>query len=92
MSNERLRAAITSAGLNLQSFSEQVGVDPKTVERWITKDRVPHRAHRMNAAGILGKSDGFLWPSTESDRISRSATEAELVRLYPSRGAIDART
>jgi|JI10StandDraft_1071094.scaffolds.fasta_scaffold09247_9 hypothetical protein len=25
MSNERLRAAITSAGLNLQSFSEQVG-------------------------------------------------------------------
>lgn len=92
MSNERLRAAITSAGLNLQSFSDQVGVDPKTVERWITKDRVPHRTHRMNAAALLGKSDGFLWPSTESDRISRSATEAELVRLYPSRGAIDART
>ncbi|WP_256796211.1 XRE family transcriptional regulator [Terrabacter sp. Ter38] len=90
MTNERLRAAITSAGLNLQTFSEQVGVDPKTVERWITKDRSPHRTHRMNAAVILGKSDGFLWPATESDRISRSATEAELVRLYPSRGAIDA--
>lgn len=90
MTNERLRAAITSAGLNLQTFSEQVGVDPKTVERWITKDRTPHRAHRMNAAAILGKGDGFLWPSTESDRISRSATEAELVRLYPSRGAVDA--
>jgi transcriptional regulator with XRE-family HTH domain len=90
MTNERLRAAITSAGLNLQTFSEQVGVDPKTVERWITKDRNPHRTHRMSAAAVLGKSDGFLWPSTESDRISRSATEAELVRLYPSRGAIDA--
>jgi len=92
MSNERLRAAITSAGLNLQSFSEQVGVDPKTVERWITNGRTPHRPHRLSAAAILGKSDGFLWPATESDRISRSATEAELVRLYPSRGTIDADT
>jgi hypothetical protein len=92
MTNERLRAAITSAGLNLQTFSEQVGVDPKTVERWITTDRLPHRTHRISAAAVLGKSDGFLWPATESDRISRSATEAELVRLYPSRGAIDAQT
>ena len=92
MSNERLRAAITSAGLDLQGFSERVGVDPKTVERWITKDRLPHRTRRMTAAALLGKSDGFLWPATQSDRISRSATEAELVRLYPSRGAIDPQT
>lgn len=92
MTNERLRAAITNAGLNLQTFSERVGVDPKTVERWISTDRLPHRTHRMTAAGILGKNDGFLWPATASDRISQSATEAELVRLYPNRGAIDTQT
>ena len=92
MTNERLRAAITSAGLNLQTFSDRVGVDPKTVERWITKDRTPHRTHRIAAAAILGKGDGFLWPATESDPITRSATEAELVRLYPNRGAVSADT
>lgn len=89
MSNERLRSAITTAGLNAETFSERLGVDPKTVERWISTDRLPHRAHRINSATILGKSDGYLWPATAFDRISQSATEAELVRLYPSRGAID---
>ena len=88
MSNERLRGAIISAGLNLQDFSERVGVDPKTVERWITKDRTPHRTHRLNAAAVLGKSDGFLWPATESDTRSLSASQAELLSLYPNRGCV----
>lgn len=92
MSNERLSAAISGAGLTLQDFSDRVGVDPKTVERWISKDRLPHRAHRMNAAALLGKSDGFLWPATHSDTRSQSATKAEFVTLYPSRGAVSATT
>lgn len=92
MTNERLRAAITEAGLSMQEFGEQVGVDPKTVERWITKDRVPHRTHRMSAAQILGKTDVYLWPTTESDPRTRSATRAEFVDLYPSRGALPVST
>ena len=92
MSNERLSAAISGAGFTLQDFSDRVGVDPKTVERWITKDRLPHRTHRMSAAAVLGKSDGFLWPATHADARSRSATEAEFVGLYPSRGAVPTST
>src|SRR6476659_312129 len=88
MSNERLSAAITGAGLTLQDFSERVGVDPKTVERWITKDRLPHRTHRMQAAALLGKSDGFLWPTTQSDARSRSASQAEFLGFYPSRDSV----
>jgi transcriptional regulator with XRE-family HTH domain len=88
MTNERLRAAIADASLSFQDFGQQVGVDPKTVERWITKDRIPHRTHRMNAARILGKSDVFLWPTTESDPRTRSATRAEFVELYPSRASL----
>lgn len=88
MTNERLRGAITGAGMNFQQFGERVGVDPKTVERWISKDRLPHRTHRLNAAAILGKSDLFLWPETETDPRSQSASQAELVSLYPNRGAI----
>jgi hypothetical protein len=92
VSNERLRAAITAAGLTPQVLSERVGVDPKTVERWITTDRVPHRPHRMQTATLLGKSDAFLWPTTESDSIVRSATQAEFVCLYPSRRSVPAET
>lgn len=82
------RAAITGAGYDLAGFATEVGVDPKTVERWISTDRVPHRTHRMTVAARLGTSDGYLWPSTYNDAASRSATEAELVKLYPSRGAV----
>ena len=92
MTNERLRAALTHAELSLYEFSEQLGVDPKTVERWITKDRVPHRTHRMSAARVLGKSEVFLWPATETDPRTRSATRAEFVDLYPSRASLPVST
>lgn len=92
MSNERLRSAILEAGLSLAAFGEAVGVDPKTVERWITKDRTPHRAHRMKSSVVLGKTDVFLWPTTESDPRSQSAAKAEFVDLYPSRGSVPSST
>lgn len=92
MSNERLRGALASAGLSVQAFSEQLEVDPKTIERWITQGRVPHRRHRMNAGAVLGKSDTYLWPDTASDPRSRSASQAEFVQLYPNRGGVPTAT
>ena len=92
MSNERLRSAILEAGLSWAEFGEAVGVDPKTVERWITKDRVPHRAHRVKSSVVLGKADVFLWPTTESDPRSHAAAKAEFVDLYPSRGSVPSST
>ena len=90
MSNERLRSAITGAGFDPETFAERLQVDRKTVERWITTERTPHRAHRLSAAAALGQSDGYLWPSTFADAASKSATEAELIQLYPSRGEFPA--
>ena len=92
MSNERLRSAIVEAGMSLAEFGDAVGVDPKTVERWITKERVPHRAHRLKSAGVLGRTDVFLWPTTESDPRSRAAAKAEFVDLYPNRGSVPSST
>ena len=92
MPNERLRGALVSAGITVQSLSEQLVVDPKTVERWITQDRTPHRRHRLNAASILGKSDAYLWPGTESDPRSLSAAQAEFVRFYANRGSVPTET
>jgi transcriptional regulator with XRE-family HTH domain len=46
--NDRLRAAIHAKGLTLEDLSVRVGVDPKTVERWIGDDsRRPHRKSRQ---------------------------------------------
>lgn len=88
MANERLRAALIGAGLTIVGLSEIVGVDPKTVERWITKDRVPHRVHRMAVATAVGKEDGFLWPTAVSEVQRGETSRDELVGIHPNRGAI----
>lgn len=87
-SNERLRGAIFEAGLTPGTLAEQVGVDPKTVDRWITTGRSPHRTHRLTTARILGRDDVYLWPDTAQDRQSLTAAQSELVTLYPNRGAV----
>jgi transcriptional regulator with XRE-family HTH domain len=88
MSNERLRSSITAAGLSLESFAAHIGVDPKTVERWISKERTPHRAHRWKAAQALGRDEAYLWPEVLDQPRTQAASEAEFVHLYPHRGAV----
>lgn len=51
--NERLRGSIVAARMHPSGLAERIGVDPKTVERWITKGRLPHRTHRVAVAGAL---------------------------------------
>src|SRR6476661_4699912 len=69
MTNERLRDAISAHGLTSVKLAERVAVDPKTVERWITTDRVPHRNHRGAVASLVGIEETYLWPALlDSDR------------------------
>ncbi|MFF5051715.1 XRE family transcriptional regulator [Micromonospora sp. NPDC000663] len=88
MPNERLRGTMSAKGLTTQRCAELIGVDPKTVERWITRDRVPHRAHRTAAADLLGVDETYLWPSVVDDPRIVSAGRAEMVEFYPSRSAV----
>lgn len=88
MPNERLRGCISAAGLTVAELAEQVGVDRKTVERWITKHRLPYRDHRWKTAAILGCDETYLWPQLNEDPVTHEASNAELVRLYPSRGSV----
>ncbi|MFG3704380.1 Scr1 family TA system antitoxin-like transcriptional regulator [Micromonospora sp. NPDC047670] len=60
--NQALRVAMADAGETAESLAEQVGVDPKTVARWVTRGRVPHPRHRAAAASALGREVGDLWP------------------------------
>jgi len=88
MANERLRGAVTSGGRTLDDFAAAVGVDPKTVERWITKDRIPRRPTRAAVAEHLQVKETYLWPAVADDPRSRSASRAELVEFYPSRSSV----
>ncbi|MDQ2875308.1 MAG: helix-turn-helix domain-containing protein [Actinomycetota bacterium] len=84
MSNERLRAAMQSAGLTLGALSEAAGVDPKTCERWVTQGRTPHRVNASRAAVALREDVSYLWPDIELGR-RQQAMHPDLIAMYSSR-------
>jgi hypothetical protein len=88
VANERLRSCIAGARLTIPDVAAQVGVDPKTVERWIILGRVPHRSHRWATASLLGTDEAYLWPEVMDDARTQLTSAAELVTLYPNRGAV----
>ena len=61
MANERLRTALLQRGLTPSELADTVGVDPKTIERWIG-GRIPYRRHRHQVAVRLGVDETYLWP------------------------------
>ena len=88
MPNERLRDALVARGLSCAVIAERVEVDQKTVERWITTDRVPRRTHRRAVASLVGIDEGYLWPTVPNAGRLIPGPDAELVTLYPTRGAV----
>ena len=87
MSNERLRAAMVKAHVDTQTVSEQTGVDPKTVQRWLGS-RVPHARHRWAVSKLLGEDETYLWPETTNAARGVEASRSELIELYPHRSAL----
>jgi len=71
----------------LPAFAEALRVDPKTVERWITKDRTPHRKTAISAAGLLREDPAYLWPDV-GKRIATDETHGEVVTVYTERSAV----
>jgi hypothetical protein len=89
MANERLRSCMTEAHLTINDVAKHVGVDPKTVERWISTDRVPHRRHRWSTASLLQVDEAYLWPQTLNEN-GCEVNQAECITLYPTRSAVPA--
>jgi hypothetical protein len=87
--NERLRQAILDAEMSLNDLGAEIEIDPKTVERWITKGRVPHPGNRAKTARVLGLDESVLWPQLEDAR-ARAVVSSEVLRVYPHRGAVPA--
>lgn len=61
MANERLQQALIDAGLTTGEVAEKLEVDDRTVERWL-RGRIPYPRLRRLLAGLVGVTDGELWP------------------------------
>jgi transcriptional regulator with XRE-family HTH domain len=87
--NERLRTTLLRAGVTVEDLAACCGIDPKSVERWISADRTPHRRHRWAAARRLGVDETYLWPAALA---GRTEAKSELLELFPSRAAVPRET
>lgn len=84
--NEPLRQALIRARLRETDVAAHLGVDPKTVRRWIN-GRVPYPENRAALAELVNGEEANLWPEAEGPLTARSRPE-ELTAVYPHRWAI----
>ena len=87
MPNERLRVALLEHGLTPAELGERLGVDHKTVERWIA-GRAPYRKHRYQVAAQLGKDEGYLWPDALPREQVTAASDSEVMAIWPHRSDV----
>lgn len=85
MSNERLRDALQRNGLTLSDAATAIGVDPKTVERWISQGRMPYPKHRGSISAMVREPVSYLWPDAISRTKAAEAGASEVLKVYPHR-------
>jgi hypothetical protein len=80
---EPLRRALVGARLRDIDVAKSLGVDPKTVQRWLG-GRVPHTRHRWGVADLLSVHEYDLWPHLAE----LPTIDAEVHATYPDRGSV----
>ena len=86
--NHPLARALRGAGVDTVGVAARLGVDPKTVQRWIA-GRVPYPRHREALADLTGWSLRDLWPNVVR-RIEPAMATNEVRIVYPHRSAVPA--
>jgi transcriptional regulator with XRE-family HTH domain len=84
--NEALRQALLQARLREDDIAARLGIDPKTVRRWLN-GRVPYPHNRAAIAELVGLDEADLWPDAGGPLAARSRP-AELGTVYPHRWAV----
>jgi len=84
--NEPLRRALMRARLREDDIAARLGVDPKTVRRWLD-GRVPYPHNRAALAELVEADEGDLWPDAGGPLAARIRPE-ELGTVYPHRWAV----
>lgn len=86
--NHRLRGAMSAVEMTTAGLAARVGVDAKSVERWITQGRCPRPATRARVAHVLGQDETYFWPELVSDAGTIGSSSAEVAQVWPSRDAV----
>ncbi len=84
--NDTLRRALFRARLSEEDIAARLGVDSKTVRRWID-GRVPYPRHRWALAGLLHADERDLWPELAPAQAAVSQP-SEVVAVYPHRWSV----
>lgn len=83
--NEILRRAFTEAGVNENEVASRLGVDMKTVRRWLTGRR-PYPRHQAALATMLGVDQATIWrnevPAPQSSPYSGASLEASYAHRW----------
>lgn len=80
-----LARALRSAGLDSADVAATLGVDPKTVQRWLA-GRVPYPRHRSALVSMTGWMARDLWPSVATPVDAQSDDEIRVT--YPHRSSV----
>jgi len=87
--NERLRELLLSLNTTPANLASRLGIDPKTVERWITNGaRNPHPRIAYRVAQLLNVDVTYLWPTLHGRRASKISGTDELLAMWPGRAAV----
>lgn len=84
MANDNLRQALDSAHIQPDDFAEQIGVDIRTVRRWLS-GRPPYPRHRTKIAQALQIPEQALWPDLPPPTHPQAR---DLITGYPSADSI----
>lgn len=84
--NEPLRRALLQAQLREDDVAARMGVDPKTVRRWLN-GRIPYANNRAALADLVGAAEADLWPDAGGPLTMRTRPE-ELATVYPHRWSV----
>lgn len=83
--NHPLARALNSAGISPIDVAARLGVDPKTVQRWLT-GRLPYPRHRQALAQLTGWQATDLWPYV--DQLVRRPGVDEVVTVHQHRASV----
>ncbi|MFJ9664524.1 helix-turn-helix domain-containing protein [Streptomyces sp. NPDC101219] len=86
--NERLRAAMVAANVTIEALADHLGIDPKSVDRWLNTDRTPHARNAEAAAKYLRADAYHLWPRLGERHRSAPTAQDEVVACYPMRSTV----
>ncbi|MER5887280.1 XRE family transcriptional regulator [Streptomyces sp. NPDC001941] len=76
--------------MSIQELADALAVNPKTVERWITRGIVPYRRHQYATAEALQVDVATLWEDARVAEVTTDLSRAEIVTIYPHRHMVPA--